>query len=198
MLHLRIFRVESRSCQYHIFSCSINYESFKKQWYIIIIEIIIIILIEIIIIIMVNFIVIIWDFILVKISRHDVLFLMGYVCKYSNEACKNILGLKSHKCSREHSLRNEELAFCYEIVIIIIIMSCRQHGYPWTSLATSPYHSSPPAGLQGYILCLHIVAVCKFVLVVLLLHIHMWGSIGVHRLWARPCFFSSVPRVWFV
>ena len=28
------------------------------------------------------------------------------------------------------------------------------------------YHSSPPAGLQGYILCTHIVAVCKFVLVV--------------------------------
>ena len=67
-------------------------------------------------------------------------------------------------------------------------MSRRQHGYPWPSLATSPYHSSPPAGLQGYILCPHIVAVCKFVLVVLLLHIHMWGSTGVHRLWARPCF----------
>ena len=60
------------------------------------------------------------------------------------------------------------------------------------------YHSSPPAGLQDYILCPHIVAVCKFVLVILLLHIHMWGSIGVHRLWALPCFSSSVPRVWFV
>ena len=83
------------------------------------------------------------------------------------------------------------------IIIIIIIMSRRQHGYPWPSLATSPYHSSPPAGLQGYILCPHIVAVCKFVLVVLLLHIHMWGSTGVHRLWARPCFSSSVLRVWF-
>ena len=46
--------------------------------------------------------------------------------------------------------------------IIIIIMSCRQHGYPWPSLATSPYHSSPPAGLLGYILCPHIAAVCKF------------------------------------
>ena len=81
---------------------------------------------------------------------------------------------------------------------VIIIMSRRQHGYPWPSLATSPYHSSPPAGLQGYIPCPHIVAVCKFVLVVLLLHIHMWGSTGVHRLWARTCFSSSVPRVWFV
>ena len=26
----------------------------------------------------------------------------------------------------------------------------------------------------------------------------MWGSTGVHRLWARPCFSSSVLRVWFV
>ena len=42
-----------------------------------------------------------------------------------------------------------------DIIIIIIIMSCRQHGYPWPSLVTSPYHSSPPAGLQRYILCLH-------------------------------------------
>ena len=54
-------------------------------------------------------------------------------------------------------------------------MSRRQCGYPWPSLAISPYHSSPPAGLQGYILCPHIVAVCRFVLVVPLLHIHMWG-----------------------
>ena len=74
--------------------------------------------------------------------------------------------------------------------IKIIIMSCRQHGYPWPSLATSPYHSSPPAGLLGYIPCLHIAAVCKFGLVVLLLLGHMWGSIGVRHLQARPCFSS--------
>ena len=55
------------------------------------------------------------------------------------------------------------------------------------------YHSSPLAGLQGYILCPHIAAVCKFALIVLLLLGHMWGSIRVHRLWARPCFSSSVP-----
>ena len=60
-------------------------------------------------------------------------------------------------------------------------MSCHQHGYPWPSLTTSPYHSSPPAGLQSYILCLHIAAVCRFELVVLLLLGHMWGSIGVHH-----------------
>ena len=78
------------------------------------------------------------------------------------------------------------------IIIIIIIMSCRQHGYPWPSLATSPYHSSPPAGLLGYILCPHIAAVCKFGLVVLLLLGHMWGSIGIRHLRALPCFSSSV------
>ena len=83
-------------------------------------------------------------------------------------------------------------------IYIYIIISCRQLGYPWPSLATSPYYSSPLAGLQGYILCHHIAAVCKFQLVVLLLLGHMWGSIGVHHLWARPCFSSSVLRVWFV
>ena len=81
---------------------------------------------------------------------------------------------------------------------IIIIMSCRQHGYPWPSLATSPYHWSPPAGLLGYIPCPHIAAVCKFGLVILLLLGHMWGSIGVHHLRAHPCFSSSVRHVWLV
>ena len=84
------------------------------------------------------------------------------------------------------------------IIIIIIIMSCCQHGYPWPSLATSPYRSSRPAGLLGYIPCPHIAAVCKFGLVVLLLLGHMWGSIGVRHLRARPCFSSSVRRVWLV
>ena len=74
----------------------------------------------------------------------------------------------------------------------IIIMSCRLHGYPWPSLATSPYRSSPLVGLQGYIPYPHIAAVCMFELVVLLLLGHMWGSIGVHHLWARLCFSSSV------
>ena len=79
------------------------------------------------------------------------------------------------------------------IYLYFIIMSCCQHGYPWPSLATSPYHSSPPAGLQGYILCPHIVAVFKFELVVLLLHGHMWGSIGVHHLWAHPLLLQQCP-----
>ena len=88
--------------------------------------------------------------------------------------------------------------FTYSYIIIIIIMSCRQHGYPWPSLTTSPYRSSPQAGLQGYIPYPHIAAECMFELVVLLLPGHMWGSIGVHHLWARPCFSSSVLHVWFV
>ena len=61
-------------------------------------------------------------------------------------------------------------------------MSCRQHGYPWPSLVTSPYRSSPLVGLQGCIPYPHIAAACMFVLVVLLLLGHMWGSIGVHHL----------------
>ena len=61
-------------------------------------------------------------------------------------------------------------------------MSCRQHGYPWPSLATSPNSSSPLEGLQGYIPYPHIAAVCMFRRVVLLLLGHMWGSIGVHHI----------------
>ena len=86
----------------------------------------------------------------------------------------------------------------FYFLFMIIIMSCRQHGYPWPSLSTSPYHSSPLAGLQGYIPYPHIAVVCMFELVVLLLLGHMWGSIGVYHLWARPYFSSSVLHVWFV
>ena len=64
------------------------------------------------------------------------------------------------------------------VIIIIIIMSCHQHGYPWLSLITSPYHSLPLAVLQGYIPYPHIAAVCMFELVTQLLLGHMWG---VHR-----------------
>ena len=99
---------------------------------------------------------------------------------------------------QRNSLSAGSHIYIYIYIIIIIIMSRRLRGYPWPSLAISPYHSSPPAGLQDYNPCPHIAAVCKFVLVVPLLHIHEWGSTGVHRLWARPCFSSSVLRVWFV
>ena len=67
-----------------------------------------------------------------------------------------------------------------DVIIIIIIMSYRPHGYPWPSLATFHYRSSPQADLLDYIPYLHITAVCMFELVVLLLLGHKWGSIGVH------------------
>ena len=81
---------------------------------------------------------------------------------------------------------------------IITIMSCRQHGYPWCPLATSPYRSSLLAGLQGYIPYPHISAVCKFELDVLLFLGHMRRFIGVNHWWVHPCFSSSVLRVWLV
>ena len=62
-----------------------------------------------------------------------------------------------------YMLFNDESIFIH----IIIIMSCRKHGYPWISLATSPYRSSPLAGLQVYIPYPHKAAVCMFKLVVL-------------------------------
>ena len=127
----------------------------------------------------------------------------------SNELCISPLVQVADKCNHFicwlskyvylHHLQDESNTTCASTLsFCCIIVSCRQHGYPWPSLATSLYPSSPLAGLQSYILCLHIAAVCKFELVVLLLLGHMWGSIGVHHLWARPCFSSSVLHVWFV
>ena len=75
----------------------------------------------------------------------------------------------------------------------IIIISCWQHGYPWPSLATPPYRSSPEVGLQDNNLYPHIAAECTFVLVVLLLRGHVWGSIRVHLLWVHLCFSSNRP-----
>ena len=72
------------------------------------------------------------------------------------------------------------------------------HHHPWPSLSNSSYRSSPLAGLQGYIPYPHRAAVWMFQQVVLFLLGHMWGFIGVHHLWARPCLSSSVLHVWFV
>ena len=60
-------------------------------------------------------------------------------------------------------------------------MSCRQHGYP---CPLSPLLLIIHRIWQVFRVtsCLHIAAVCKFELVVLLLLGHMWGSIGVHHL----------------
>ena len=83
-------------------------------------------------------------------------------------------------------------------IILIIIMSHYQHGYPWHSLATPPYRSLLPVGLQGYIPYLHRAAVCRFELVVLHLLVHVKGSTGVHHLRARFYFSSSVLHIYFV
>ena len=102
------------------------------------------------------------------------------------------------RCNRMAEIRTRLQRCCIRARKLLIIMSYRPHGYPWPSLATSPCHSLPQAGLQGYIPFPHRAAVCMFELVVLLLPGHMRGSIGVHHLWARPCFSSSVLCVWFV
>ena len=61
-----------------------------------------------------------------------------------------------------------------------------------------PYRSLLPAGPQGYTHYPHWAALCKFELVALFLLGHVKGSMGVHHLWARLYFFSSVLHVWFV
>ena len=65
-----------------------------------------------------------------------------------------------------------------DFIIIIIIMSCHQNGYPWPSLATPPYRSSLPAVPQGYNPYPHRAAVYRSELVALLLLGHVKG---VHR-----------------
>ena len=76
-------------------------------------------------------------------------------------------------------------------LLLLVIMSRYQHRYPWHSLATPSYHPLLPAGLQGYIPYQNRAAVCRFVLVVLPLLVHVKGSTGVYHLWAHP-YFSSM------
>ena len=71
------------------------------------------------------------------------------------------------------------------VIIIIIILSSNQHGYPWPSLVTRPHCSSLPVGPLGYTPYPHRAAVCRCELVALSLLGHVKGSIGVHHLWAR-------------
>ena len=47
--------------------------------------------------------------------------------------------------------------------------------------------------VQGYIPYPYIAAVCMFELVILLLPGHMWMSIGVYHVWARPYFSRKCP-----
>ena len=83
----------------------------------------------------------------------------------------------------------------------IIIMSCHQYGYPWPSLATSPYYSSLLASLQGYILYPYIAAECMFELVVLLLlsHMRVWStSLMSSSLLLQQCPACLVRLTWLV
>ena len=82
----------------------------------------------------------------------------------------------------------------YIYIYIYIIMSRYQHRYSWPSRATPAYRPLLPAGLQDYIPYRHRAAVCRFNQVVLPLLGHVKGSTGVHHLWARPNFSSSVPH----
>ena len=68
----------------------------------------------------------------------------------------------------------------------------------WISLTLSCHFSLSfiaSGRVQGYIPYPRRTAVCMFKLVVLLLLVHMWGSIGVHHLWARPSFSTTVLHV---
>ena len=62
------------------------------------------------------------------------------------------------------------------------------------SLTLSPYRPL----LQDYIPYRYRAAVCRFESIVQPLLVHVKGSTGVHYLWVRPYFSSSVPHVWFV
>ena len=72
-------------------------------------------------------------------------------------------------------------------------MSCWKYGHPRPSLATFPYRSLPQAGLLDNMLYPHIVAECMFVLVVLLLHGHVWGSIRVYHLLCSSLLLQQCP-----
>ena len=57
---------------------------------------------------------------------------------------------------------------------------------------------SPPFSIQHCFRQVFRAAVCRSLLVVLPLLVHVKGSIRVHHLWVRPYFSSCVPHVLFV
>ena len=99
-----------------------------------------------------------------------------------------------HGLSYRIGLVAEKLFFS---LFVIIIMSCRKHGYPWPSLATSRYRSSPMAGLRGYFPYPHTAAVCMFEL---LFPGHMWGSTSLmsSSLLLHQCPAWLVRLIWIV
>ena len=75
----------------------------------------------------------------------------------------------------------------YIYIYIIYISSCRAGStdIPDPLSPLFPIVHRPRHVLQDNIPYPHIVAECMFVLVVLLLHAHVWGSIRVHHLFSR-------------
>ena len=82
--------------------------------------------------------------------------------------------------------------------MIIIIMSCREHGFPWLSLAIRLYRPSHSAGPLEYILCLYRAVEESFLADVQYLLVRMKVSTGERRLWARSYFSRSVLHALFV
>ena len=119
-------------------------------------------------------------------------FLVGIWSMYFKPFPRKHLGSKCGICIEVYSIvvlktvrykiyKLKQLLFwkLWNLIIIIIIMSCRRHGYPWPSLATCPYRSSPLVGLQSHIPYPHIAAECMFQLVILLFPGREWQIKGV-------------------
>ena len=98
---------------------------------------------------------------------------------------------------------DDDDSFCFMISESSVLNPFDLHHHhvvspAWISLPLSRHFSlsfiasGRSSGLHPYP---HRAAVCMFELVFLLLPGHVWGSIGVHHLWARPCFSSSVRHV---
>ena len=98
------------------------------------------------------------------------------------------------------SLLLQQCPACLVCLTWIVFMMGGRWPYSWclVGCCCQDLFNIAPADLQDYIPYPHIAAVCMFKLVILLLLGHMRESIGVHHLWARPCFSSSVLHVWFV
>ena len=73
------------------------------------------------------------------------------------------------------------------IIIIIIIMSRRQRGYPWPSLATPPYRPLLAIGLQGYIPYRDRAAVCRPAFARLCERVHKSTSLISSSLLLQQC-----------
>ena len=82
--------------------------------------------------------------------------------------------------------------------IIIVIMTGKQHRFPWFFLSNHSYHPLLPAGPTNCIWCPHKADINKFLLVGLEYRIHVNGSIKVNHLRVHPGFYTSTPHVLFI